>query len=180
MLETVLGTIGSTGLGAALGLLGGIFNRFFDYRTRTLDIEIRRLDNAQALAMRDKDMEQTQLEQEGQLRLATIEQERAKEDVAYQALAASYRSDTATYGGGWTDTVRGIIRPLVTAWFMFVTCATVGSILYIGFYVYQVSFSAEQMHHLVLHCVEWVLFQGSVVIGWWFAVRPSDYPKVKQ
>lgn len=175
MLSAVLGVLGSSGFGALVGWVGGLLNRLVDYQTKKLDLEARKLDHLHELNLRDKDMEQLKVEAERSVRVATIEGQASTEQAAYAALAQSYKADKATYGITWVDAVRGVVRPLLTV-------VLAGAALYVNYVALELldkawpSLSASEQLKFSMLAVEWVLFQGSVCIGWWFANRPGAAP----
>lgn len=166
MLTFLLSLFGSSGFGSLLGALGGLANRLIDLKSKSLEFE-------QQLKLRDKDKELLVVEIEGKAKVATIEGEATIEAAAYNAMAASYASDKATYGIPAVDFIRGVIRPLLTV-------LIGGFALYVNYVILQelhlVWPELDQSTHvkIVMISLEWVFFQAGIVIGWWFANRPSN------
>jgi len=178
LLAALTPLMASSGFGALLGWLGGVANRMLDFKTRKLDIEMRKLDHAHELALRDKDMETMRLEAERDVHVATVEGAATVEQAAYAALAASHAADKASYGIKFVDGVRGLVRPVLTG----VLAVSALSITYTLLDMLRTGgpvLSVEQRLGLAVLSVEWVLFQASVCIGWWFANRPGQAPKLK-
>lgn len=177
MLAGILSLMGSSGFGALVGWVGGLLNRFVDYKTKRLDLEAKKLDQQHELNLRDKDMEAARLEADRAVKVATIEGATTVEQAAYEALAGSYKADRATYGIRGVDAIRGIVRPALTA-------VLAGAALYINYVALELlteawpSLSTAEKTKFSFMAVEWVLFQASVCIGWWFANRPGSAPKV--
>jgi hypothetical protein len=175
MFAALMGLMGSSGFGALVGWFGGLANRFVDLKGKKLDLEGKKLDHQHELAMRDKDMEAMRLESERAVSVASIEGAASVEQAAYSALTQSYAADRASYGIIWVDAIRGVVRPLLTA-------VLAGAALYVNYVALDLlaeawpSLATEQKLRFALLSVEWVLFQGSVCIGWWFANRPSSTP----
>jgi hypothetical protein len=178
MLTFLLSLFSSSGFGALIGWIGGLANRWVDFKTRQLDIELRKLDHQHELDMLNATTEQLKMEWESRAQVASIENEAKIEAAGYAAMGASYVADKATYGMKSVDWVRGMIRPLLTV-------IVGGFALYVNYVileqlvvVWKEVSTAEQIK-IALMAVEWVFFQASVVIGWWFANRPSHPFKFK-
>lgn len=167
MLTFLLSLLSSSGFGSFLGLTGGLLNRWADYKFRQQDKEFE-------LLKMDKDLEYMKAEHEHRLKVATVEVEGAVEQEAYKALTASYDFAVPTQEDGWIDDVSKLVRPLLTILF-FIFSAYV-------FYRINLLISAkeertsQEVLQLWKQCIEWILFQAGVSIGWWFANRPSKVP----
>ncbi len=163
MLTAILSFFGSSAMGSLIGWLGGAFNRWIDLKGKTLDYQFQ-LDKAKA-------------DKEYMLEEAKVALEREKEvtnreiEVAgYAAMSSSYDADKETYGGGFVDAVRGLLRPLLTLCFFVLN---VGLVVWVAdmVQVKEVPFSNEQLFDLAMKVIAWSMFQGGVCIGWWFANR---------
>lgn len=172
MLTTILSLFGSSAFGSLIGWAGGAINRWIDLKNRDKDIDILKLDQAHELAKADKDREFMLAEYEQRTQIAQVEGESKVEAAGYDAMAASFKADKASYGIGWVDGIRGIVRPILTiAFFVF----SVVVFVYVSDMAITqgVKFSPEQVFELFKYCVDWVLFQAAVCIGWWFSMRPG-------
>lgn len=167
MLSFVLGMLGSTGFGSLLGCLGGIANRFMDLKLKTLDIEKAKLDNAFELEKMKAETDQLKMEWEAKAQVASIEAQGQVDVEGYKAMAASYDNDKATYGIAWLDAIRGLVRPIVTMIF-------VGVSLFFAYLVYQANLKVTFPLETLAKVIDWLLLEAGVVIGWWFASRPSS------
>lgn len=154
------GLLGSTGFGAILGLAGGIVNRI-------LDIKAKKVDHAHELALLQAQTEQLKMEWESRAQVASIEGAAKVEAAGYDAMAASYGADKATYGIKWVDALRGIVRPVLTLAFL-VIAVWINAKILASLYAETVELGA-----IVPQVIDWMLFEASVVIGWWFATRPG-------
>lgn len=173
MLSTILGFFGSSGFGGFLGLLGGLANRWLDLKAKTMDIQLQAMKYTHELALRDKDKEMLVTEWEQRSKVASIEADAAIETAGYEALAKSFAADKATYGIDWIDGIRGLVRPALT---LILTFAALLVNLVVLDKLVSVWDTVTPEARLVLTTttVEWVLFQASIAIGWWFAHRPSS------
>ncbi len=80
LLGTMFGSIFS---GGATGLLGIVFQRYFDFKNKQQDIEVIKLNLQNAIDLKRIEIEQTAKEWEGRAHVATVEGE-AKISVAEQ------------------------------------------------------------------------------------------------
>ena len=167
-MDWLLGVLGSSGFGAILGALGGLANRWMDFKTKTLEIEIRKLDHAHEKDMRVLDYHAMKMEVEGKVQVASIEGQAQVEAAGYSALSESLKHDAKIPGTPITNFLRAMVRPLITTVFLALIC-------YIN---YRVALLLDTRPELltdaaILEIIRWTLFQASVVLGWWFAMRPA-------
>lgn len=175
MLSVLAGILGSSGFGSLIGWLGGAANRWIDLKNRDKDIEALKLNHEYELAKLDKEREFMLAEYQQRTQIATIEGEAKVEEAGYDALTASYSNDKATYGNAWVDGVRGVVRPILTLLFFILSCIVFGIVAqYV--WVRGVPLTNDQLYELFKYCIYWVLFQASVCVGWWFAMRPGSRP----
>jgi hypothetical protein len=182
--------------GGATGLLGVLLQRWFDHKKQISDMQLIRLQLEAAKATR-------QMELEAQERMATKAAEtqalqaqldaHAREVEADAALqAASYGSDRATFSApdsqqqsrfvriamGLVDAVRGLMRPGITAYTLFMLTAVFWWVrdLYrqMGLQMTQ-----AQVHDLAIQCVGTIFYLAVTTVVWWFGVRPSQPPKAR-
>ena len=115
MLDDVIGLASTGGVGAALGLVGGIFSKWIDLRKQKQDYQNKlemakvrlteaKLEQSHELAMADKQMERSQIEAEIQ---ADINDS--------NALVESIRAASVSSGVPFVEAVKGLMRPLITA-----------------------------------------------------------------
>jgi hypothetical protein len=166
MITTILTLFSSGAFGSLVGLIGGYFNR-------KLDIQAKKLEYEHDLNKMDKDLLYMKAEYEERTKIATIETEGKTEVAGYNAMSESYAYAPIT-GDSWTDRFSKLIRPMITAAFFFFS---VYIFYQVSKYVTVESFSQEGLVKLYTTCIEWVLFQAGVSIGWWFAMRPGKVSK---
>lgn len=178
MLTLLTGLLSSSGLGSLIGWAGGAINRWIDLRNRDKDIEVLKLNQAHELAKLDKDKEFMLAEYQQRMQVATIEGETKVEAAGYDALTASYGNDKATYGIKSVDAIRGVVRPVLTILFFVLSCVV---FWVVAQYVWTrgVPLTNDQLYELFRYCVYWILFQASVCVGWWFAMRPGNRLQMK-
>lgn len=174
MLALIISLFSSSGVGSLIGWLGGLLNR-------KVDLDAKKAEYAYNLALRDKDLAETQAEVAGRIAVADREIDEAKEtargmieSAAYNAMAESYKEQSAPLGGkwAWVDAVSKLIRPFVTLIFVAASLTLSGVVFYQA-YRSGVVFTTDTWQAWLDYVVRWVFFQAGVVIGWWFANRPS-------
>ena len=174
MLSAILAILGSTGFGSTLGWIGGLLNR-------TVDLKAKQAEYAFELNKRDKDLEQTKAEVAGTVAVADRSIEEAKivaggavAVAGYNAMAESYKDQAtplpAKYAG--VMAFSKLIRPLVTMIFVAFSLTLSIYVVYMAMNA-GVTFTAAEWGQWLTYVVQWVFFQAGVVIGWWFANRPS-------
>lgn len=149
-----LGTLLSGPIGALVGAGGTIVGRILDYK----DAGNKR---AHELAMRDKDAEILKVELANRSEIAKVEADQAIALREFDATAASIAADRATYGGGWVDQVRGMVRPVITALAMgLITYLTIRAL-------WGATLSGDDR----MEIVRVSQFLAGVAITWWFGDR---------
>lgn len=178
----MIGILGSLFSGASLGIIGSAVSKVADlvkrHQDRKHELALKRLD----LEMMDKEHAylERRAEMEGEVRL---------EESADGLVAASLRADRATYSAGhemgaWAvgllvlvDFVRGMIRPLLTVfliWLVWDTRAEVMGVLHAtGFE----GMSPERALGLYGMLLELIIFLTSTCVTWWFGSRPERRKK---
>lgn len=168
MISLLLSLFSSSGFGSILGLFGGAFNRYVDFKTKAQD-------NAFELQKMDKERDYMKEEYAQRIQVVDIESNAVIESHGYDALAESYKFAATTSADGWVDKASKILRPLLTLAFFFFT---VYIFYVINSIVQQVGLqpTQEEVFTMWKQCIEWVFFQAGVSIGWWFAMRPGKSP----
>lgn len=200
MLE-LLGAI-LTGIlsGGATGLLGVLLQRYFDYKKAQQDLEVLKLNLANAKELRQMELEaqerQAQLSAETQQRLAELDTQAREFEAQERSYQASIAGDKATYVDGGTitqlgasasrwqrfvaglvalmlgsvDFFRGSIRPGVTTYSM--VLLTLLLIWVRDLYMRsQLQLTAAQAHELAQQIVGTATYITTTSVVWWFGVR---------
>lgn len=172
----VLGSVlGSNAVGSAIGWLGGLLNRKVDLEAKRIDNQDRAAQRAHEENLRRIDIEVLHAEAASRERVASIEAEGKVSVAGLDALQESYKHDAGLREGSFSK----LVRPLLTFCFGVSALSMAAALLWVAFYVYEVRFSHEQWHDLVMFVVQWVFFQGGLTVGWWFANRPSKAPELR-
>lgn len=167
--------LGSNAVGSMIGWVGGLMNRKVDLEAKRLDLDDREKGRAHEQALRRIDLEVMAAEAASKERVASIETEGKVHTAAWDALAESYKQEAATPAGTFSKA----IRPLLTLLFGLAGLAQAGVVLWFAFVIHENSLDTAQINQLVLYSIEWVFFQGGLVVGWWFANRPGKAPELR-
>jgi hypothetical protein len=176
VLTAILSLLSSNVAGSLIGWIGGWLNKREDRALMKLQLEDKVNQRTHELALKNVDILIMEKELAGKERIAVIEQETQETKQAYDLLAQSYEHDSTLKGSAAVESFRAIIRPFLAGWFTLIACLQTGVIIYLGFVLYKINFSNEQMFELVKYSIMWVFFQAGVCIGWYFANRSSSAP----
>lgn len=174
--------------GGATGLLGILFQRGFDFLHQRELNKQKAQDQAFEIEKRKIDIQVTQAEWSGRVKVAETEGATASDVAASNAFAASmfkeperYSSGTMTTGQNWVlvllDFCRGIVRPALTVYLCALTT-------YIWWQVKQL-LSVEDLEPTdVLEVwklvVNTILYLTTTCILWWFGTRnKQEQPKLR-
>ncbi|QWS69929.1 TMhelix containing protein [Vibrio phage vB_VpS_PG28] len=161
--------LGSAFTGGIAGLIGTVFTGVMSYREkeaqRTHEHKMRQLDIKEREAEAGIILRQTEAEVQGQIAVGEL-----------QAFTTSLSSDVASYAKGsnhWAfilvDTVRGLMRPVLTAMLTWAMC-----------YILYVTVQAlggwdeivkTQGFELIDRMVTALIFCTTTAVTWWFGAR---------
>lgn len=167
--------LSSAGFGTIFGGVMGLFNRRADLEVKKLDIADAANQRAHDLAMRDKDAAIMAQEWAARTQVAQIESATTIEKEAYDALAKSYDFAKAAPGGKM-EAFSAFVRPFISLCYFLTTSAGSAWILYYAFTVKNIALTADQWYDLVMYVIAWVAFMAGATIGWWYAMRPGKTP----
>lgn len=169
MIGEALGLVGAAASGGVLGLIGTGIHALLKWgeqrEKRKREIELRKLDLDELRLEGELNMQRAEKEIE-RARVVGENQLAAAEQQADQAIrVASYVSDKATYGGGWVDAVRGLMRPVITAY-------SLGLLTWIGWLMWQAGASDLAASSIYWRqVVEAVILLATTSATWWFGSR---------
>lgn len=167
--------LGSNVAGSALGWVGGWLQRKQDIEVKKLELADADKARAHEASLRRIDIEIMDREIAGKERIASIEAAGKIEASALDAIAKGY--ETQFSGDGWVSSFSRAIRPAVTVWFVIASSALTVAVILLATRA-GVQFDAADWRQWLGYVLEWTMFQAGVVIGWWFAVRNSQVPKL--
>ena len=157
--------------GGLIGLAGSVAQLLFKGKERKMEIsreiELRKLDIEAMTTESNLRLRETETEIEGKARLANIalDESTLAGDVALRQ--SSYLNDKATYGGGIVDAIRGLMRPVLTAYLVIVVTAIAAKL----FIELDTIPQADAWDSLSAVIVELVTL-SSMTVSWWFGTRP--------
>jgi hypothetical protein len=186
--------------GGATGLLGLLLQGWFKAKERAQDIEVLKLNHANALALRQQEAENelklAGLQAESAERLAELRAQAQADQSAGEDYRASLEHDKATHvptatleqlskGGGWgkfvaglvtlllglVDAVRGFVRPGVTVYTLGLQTML---LLWVNdmFARKLITLAQPEQQRLVMEVVTTTSFLVTTCVVWWFGARP--------
>lgn len=176
-MEWLVGLLTSTSTGGIIGVLGSWLTKReerkniqlkYEYEVKMSEIrkEEARIESDHELAMADKQIERAQVEGE----LAIGEQE-------VIAFREGLKEQTKTYGIMLVDSIRGLMRPLITIYLLVI--ATFVMIKINGIVGGFEEFDQEELMNTYKGVIDQVLFLTATAVTWWFGSRPSSQRKDK-
>jgi len=186
LLTTVAGGIFS---GGATGLLGVIIQRYFDKKSKDQDIELAKLSHANALALAEKEQENTRIRAETEKHVSDNTVDVSENEIDGRMFGSSVDNDAAKYltpkaqlSKGFVgkfsvvlmslvDFLRGILRPGMTAYLCYI-------VTMMFFWVreladaYGLSLSADQVVQLMTMIIGTITYVFTTCALWWFGARP--------
>lgn len=188
----LLGAI-ATGVfgGGATGLLGVLLQRFFDFKAKRLEVDLVRLNHENAVALRTIELQAQERiaarTAEADELIAQTEAQAREAEAAERSLQASYEADRSTYLSAsaqkqsraarimmaLADFLRGIIRPVGTAYLMIVTTSMFWWTTRLADQ-YGVRMSADQVLTLQRSMIETISYCAVTSWVWWFGVRNAQ------
>lgn len=151
ILSTIAGGLASILSGGTLGVIGAIGNG-------VLDIMKTKEKNKQELAL---------VTAQKELALANANSATLLETL--KLAAASYENDKASYqGAGFVDTVRGLLRPLVTLYL-------VGIATYLAVWAFgKIGLDPNMAGEITKYCVYTCMDLTALCVSWYFGARQID------
>jgi len=186
----MLALLGSVFSGGLTGLLGVGLQRFFDFMKIKQELELKKLEYAQAQEMRKIDAQIMQQEWAARTKVAELE-EHSRETVAAEgSFAASFGMEPKQYSerakigptaGAWLvglDVLRGVIRPGLTVYLCAITTAVY---LEARGILAAAGASLNPSQALAVHdlIVGTILYLTTTTVLWWFGTRNSQHPPQK-
>lgn len=165
--------LSSAGFGTIFGGVMGLFNRRADLDVKKLDLAEAKAQRDHELAMRDKDAVIQAQEWAARTQVAQVEGAAAVESAAYAALSKSYdfaQPEKGTRMAAFSS----FVRPFISLGYFLISSAGSAFILYYAFVVYQLKLTPDQLAEIVMFVLTWFAFMAGSTIGWWFAMRPGS------
>ena len=171
-MQAVLSILTSGGFGAITGLLGGWLAKRetrkslelqynHEQAMGLLQVQEAQAEREQALALGDQNMA-----------LAEVQGQQVIEERTVDAFKSSIESQGKSTGKASLDFVLRLIRPLITAWLLYMMAGIYGKLdkLTGGLKTLPIP---EQVA-LYMTIVDAIIFLTTVAVGWWFASRKGQ------
>lgn len=182
MIEILTSVLGAVFSGGATGLLGIGIQRWFDFKNRQQDIEITKLQLANAIELAKLEADRATRVSEMDMEARFVEADAGVMQASFRHDAANYLSPEAQKRKGWVggfvitlmalvDFLRGVLRPGMTAYLC-------GLVTVMFFWVqstserYGMSLAPEQSFQMMMQIIVTILYVFTVSATWWFGTRP--------
>jgi len=177
---TLIPALTSAASGGLFGILGATVKVFAEYKeranARAHELEMRALDQQEMTLEHELHMKEIEAQANRDIaiaqqnRMATEATAAAEVETAELALTAeSYKNDRATYGGGFVDVYRGIVRPTITFYFAILMTLITWQLLSLNNGAWVDPAQANQMLKDIINAI---IFLTTTAITWWFGTRP--------
>ena len=190
MLVSILGSLFA---GSATGLLGVLFQRFFDFLHEREVLKQKQADQLFELEKRKIDIQITTAEWNGRVKVAATEADAAKDVAESGAFAASQFKEPDRYAqgeapknwlgtSGWfllvlLDVLRGSVRPGLTLYLAWITTAIYNEAK-IVVDAHGLMLTPEQALELLNNIVATILYLFTTCVLWYFGTRNRQKPPV--
>lgn len=183
-ITTILGAAGSALSGGLLGLFGTGIKMLADYKSqeskRTFELDMRQADLDEMQLEHDLHMKEVEAQTHRDIAIAhqnrLTTESQVSGDIELGELnlrQASYSNDKATYGGGFVDAIRGLMRPILTLYFAL-------SMALIAYQLMQITgniVGAANAQYLLKEVINAIIFLATTSVTWWFGSRPIHHAK---
>ena len=170
--------------GGLAGLIGAVVQRFFEYKSKQLEITANKDKYAHELLMRDADAKIMQAEWAAKIRVAEVEAAGKEGAADAEAFAASFKEPTRysesapiTTTQTWLlvglDVVRGLVRPGLTLYLSAITTVIFVQALIL---MEKGGYSTADAAVLVVRVVDTILYLTTACVLWWFGSRVKNGP----
>ncbi len=164
-MEWLTGALSSAGLGSAIGLIGGIAEKF-------IEIRVKRLEYKHEEIMRNIDVKESELDRRHELAIADKQIEREEVEGEIRIAGAEMDAFTASQEGAGKSKWLTFVRASITAYMLLAATALTA---YIWVKVGGADVIPESELVLMLDDIlRATIFLTVTCITWWFAARPSN------
>lgn len=170
-MDTILDLLGGGALGGIVGAIASIFKgaqerkqkeaeMSHEYRMTELSLRDAAQQQAHELGMADKGIERAKAE-------GAIHADIAETEVFGKSIAAGLKST----GVAFVDTIRGIMRPLITVYTLAIaTYIAINVAALVGGFE---SLQRDYVMQLYIRIIDDLMFLTMLSVSWWFGSRPS-------
>lgn len=178
-LLNIFTAIGSAASGGLLGLFGNGIKLWADSKAeaakRAFELAMRQADREEMQLEYDLQLKQTEATVAGQIAVANQQKQTTELQVEGDIqqsemvlISNSYQHDRAQYGGGFVDSIRGLMRPTLTLYFA----------VLMSFIAYQLMVLTKgivpeaEAYDLLKMVINACIFLTTTAVTWWFGSRP--------
>lgn len=179
-ISDLLGGLASAASGGLFGIFGTGIKMWAQHKAEEAKRQFE-------LAMRKADREEMQLEHDLQMKTIEAQTERDVAVANQQRLSLetqvagdiavaetkvwqeSYGNDKATYGGGFVDGVRGMMRPVITLYFAVLMSVLTYQLIKLNGGAFVNATEAQAMLKEIINAI---IFLTTTAVTWWFGSRP--------
>lgn len=164
----ILETLLAAGGGSLTGSVAGVATAYFENKLAQarLPLEIAQLEAQVEIAKHERREAADAQEQESY---------RTEINAGTDSLIAAHESDKASYGIKWIDGVRGMVRPLITGWCIYILSDMTVTLWAVNGDNIDLEFWKELFKHLV---VSWTYLTTTAVM-YWFGSRGGRAPRLR-
>lgn len=171
-------------LGSALGAIfgGGATGLFGSFMSGWLELKKQKLQNEHESQMAEHELAVMDKETERQVSISRIEADAQIQVADAQLMSASYDADQLRYskpGNSWmmqfVDFVRGLIRPVLTAYLVWVASRILAAVLEL--LDKMDGLSEALLVPMANQVIMAVLYMAMTALGWWFGTRGKMFQK---
>ncbi|KUJ73915.1 hypothetical protein AVO42_00395 [Thiomicrospira sp. XS5] len=170
--SALLAGITSAAGGGIIGVIGTGLQAWTTYKSEQLkmahELKMRELDQAEITLEHSLKMQEVEATVKGQIAVAEQNRMQTETQVAGELQLASYQTDTAKYGGGFVDAIRGLMRPVLTLYFAILMAL----IAYQLFMLNDQFIGTATASYLLKDLVNAAIFLATTSVTWWFGSRP--------
>ena len=191
-------TGGGSGLLSALaggvtGFIGGIFRQRHDRKMKEIELKEKQIEIAENDKDRQFQLDVMDKEAENAEKIAKIQFDEKKFTGDMNALMASIKADQASYSKAWAekvspgmaniiglglgivDTIRGLIRPGITLYLVYLMAdiwkSAKASLLS------KIATDEKFAAAFSLRVTDMIMYLTGLSVGWWFGSRPTKPPR---
>lgn len=178
-ITSIFGVIGSAVSGGLLGVFGTGVKLWADHKAeqakQLFQLKMRQLDQEEMTLEHQLHMKTIEAEANRDIavatqnRLATEAEAQADiEQAEVKLIQTSYNNDRATYGGGFVDAVRGLMRPTLTMYFAVLMALIAYQLFSLSTEIVSASTAQTMLTDIINACI----FLATTSVTWWFGSRP--------
>jgi len=164
----ILETLLAAGGGSITGAVGGVASAYFQMKLQEAQIPLR---------MAELEAKKFHAQQERQAIQAQEQGATTREEAKAQArtFEAAHESDRATYGNWLIDAIRGMVRPLITGWLVYL----LSDMTFVLWELQDDNLDGEYWRELFRHLIVSWTYLTTTAVMYWFGSRSGRAPTLR-